>query len=44
MIIIFDRGKQAVKVNKHPLCTASRFFTTMLNGPDLVSLFSILPT
>jgi hypothetical protein len=34
-IIIFDRGKQVVKVNKYPLCAASPFFTQKLDGRPL---------
>jgi hypothetical protein len=41
VIIIFGKGKQFVKVNKYPLCAASRFFTQMLDGLFLVKLFII---
>ena len=36
IIIVFDRGKQVVKVDKYPLCASSRFFAELLDGPLLV--------
>ncbi|KAH7091479.1 hypothetical protein FB567DRAFT_577350 [Paraphoma chrysanthemicola] len=33
IIIVFAKGKQALKVDKYPLCTASRYFSSIINGP-----------
>ncbi|KAH7081313.1 hypothetical protein BKA63DRAFT_205959 [Paraphoma chrysanthemicola] len=33
IIIIFAKGKQALKVDKYLLCAASRYFSSILNGP-----------
>jgi hypothetical protein len=41
-ILIFDRGKQVVKVNKYPLCAASPFFTQQLAGPPLTHHVRVL--
>jgi hypothetical protein len=36
-MIFFDKGKQVMKIDKYLLCTASRFFAPMLDGPSIVS-------
>ncbi|KAL6710474.1 hypothetical protein ACN47E_008522 [Coniothyrium glycines] len=33
VIIIFNRGKEAIKADKYPLCNASRFFHHLLSSP-----------
>ncbi|KAF2030984.1 hypothetical protein EK21DRAFT_111433 [Setomelanomma holmii] len=35
IIIVFAKGKEAVKVDKFPLCVSSRFFANMLDSPFL---------
>lgn len=37
MLVLFNNGKEARKADKYPLCSASRFFSRMLDGPFLVS-------
>ncbi|KAI4667433.1 uncharacterized protein J4E79_002120 [Alternaria viburni] len=34
IMISFDKGKQVMKLNKYLLCTESRFFAPMLDGPS----------
>ncbi|KAF1931822.1 uncharacterized protein M421DRAFT_321363 [Didymella exigua CBS 183.55] len=35
VIMLFDKGNSLVKADKYPLCSASRFFTQLLDGPFL---------
>ncbi|KAI4607574.1 hypothetical protein J4E83_009470 [Alternaria metachromatica] len=35
VIISFDKGKQVMKLNRYLLCTESRFFAPMLDGPSI---------
>ncbi|KAJ4338486.1 hypothetical protein N0V95_008056 [Ascochyta clinopodiicola] len=35
VIILFDKGREARKVDKYPLCSASRIFANLLDGPFL---------
>ena len=37
-MIFFDKGKQVMKIDKYLLCTESRFFAPMLDGPSVVSI------
>ena len=41
-MISFDKGKQVMKLNKYLLCTESRFFAPMLDGPSIVRSHSTL--
>lgn len=36
VVILFDKGKSLVKADKYPLCSASRMFAQLLDGPFLV--------
>ncbi|KAF9696486.1 hypothetical protein EKO04_005627 [Ascochyta lentis] len=40
IIILFDKGREARKVEKYPLCSASRFFAQLLDGPFLDPCFT----
>ncbi|OWY51723.1 hypothetical protein AALT_g8996 [Alternaria alternata] len=35
VVIFFDKGKQVMKIDKYLLCTESRFFAPMLDGPSV---------
>ncbi|KAF3033384.1 hypothetical protein E8E12_005097 [Didymella heteroderae] len=35
VVIMFDKGKSLVKADKYPMCTASRLFAQLLDGPFL---------
>ena len=37
LIVLFDKGKGVRKVDRYPLCSASRFFAQLLDGPFMVS-------
>ena len=43
-MISFDKGKQIMKLDKYLLCTESRFFAPMLDGPSIASIHSALST
>jgi hypothetical protein len=38
VVMFFDKGKQVMKIDKYLLCTESRFFAPMLDGPSVVSI------
>jgi hypothetical protein len=42
VVISFDKGKQVMKIDKYLLCTESRFFAPMLDGPAVVSFQATL--
>ncbi|KAF3052143.1 hypothetical protein E8E11_011421 [Didymella keratinophila] len=35
VVVLFDKGKSLVKADKYPLCSASRIFAQLLDGPFL---------
>ncbi|KAG9190310.1 hypothetical protein G6011_08398 [Alternaria panax] len=35
VVMFFDKGKQVMKIDKYLLCTESRFFAPMLDGPTV---------
>ena len=37
IIVLFNRCKETRKIDKYPLCNASRFFAKLLDGPFMVT-------
>lgn len=42
IMIVFDKGRDAVKMNVHTLCAASTFFATIFSVPWVVRTSSAL--